>query len=164
MQLKNNPWRTVMLHFQPHICCRSAHSWTALGEDGVEEIGRRQEAEEATEKAAAAAATTWRPWFCHHSGWRAKSHSKADSPAPSPALAMPLSPAFVSALVLLAGKTSLGLLSFFNSLFWKVGNKSYAEWVQRQLNSVASLLTTFFPIAPRISLFCFANAHHSLEH
>lgn len=111
MQLKNNPWRTVMPHFQPHICCRSAHSWTDMGEDGDEEIDRREEVEEVTVKLLLLA-TTSRPWFCHHSGWRAKSHSKADCLAPCWALAMPLPPAFVSALVSLAGKTSLDLLSF----------------------------------------------------
>lgn len=111
MQLKNNPWRTVMPHFQPHICCRSAHSWTGMGEDGDEEIDRREEEEEATVNLLLLA-TTSRPWFYHQSGWRAKSHSKADNLAPSWALTMPLTPAFVSALVSLAGKTSLSLLSF----------------------------------------------------
>lgn len=50
------------------------------------------------------------PWLYHHTGERAKG-LKADHLAPSPDLVMPLSSAFVLALVTLASKPSLGLLS-----------------------------------------------------
>lgn len=102
MQLRNHSGKAVMPHFQPHIPCRPAHSWTAVRKDGDEESDWRQEV--ATMKLL----LVQHQDHGYHNGWRSKG-LEADGPAPSSALAMPLHPAFVPALGSLAGKPSLWL-------------------------------------------------------
>lgn len=154
-----------MPHFQPYICCRSTHSWTDLTEGGMRE---RVEAGGEGGNCETAVSAASKPWLSHHSGWMAKG-LKTDGPAPSPALAIPLPPAFVLAQVSLASKPSFGLLSFQLNFFWKyvaraMQSQSHRCLVQRQITSFSSLLTMLLPISPRIALFCFTNTHHSLEH
>lgn len=98
MQQKNNLGKLWCLR-SSHICCWPSHRWTDSRMEWMAG-GRRW---------MRSCCNMW-PWLYHHTGERAKG-LKADHLAPSPDLVMPLSSAFVLALVTLASKPSLGLLS-----------------------------------------------------